>query len=102
MKRFERFCQLNSFVGLLPTEHSSGENEKHGPLTMRRHKQLRSDLVESAWRAKRIDPALSVYYSEQIKRKEHNVVIIKIARKLLSRIRYVLLNQKEYEKGVIK
>jgi transposase len=100
--RFERFCHLNSYVGLLPMEHSSGESENKGPLTVRRHKQLRSDLVESAWTAKRIDPALSLYYSQQIKRKEHKVVVIKIARKLLSRIRYVLMSQKSYEKGVIK
>jgi transposase len=102
INRFERFCHLNSFVGLLPMEHSSGEDENKGALTVRRHKQLRSDLVESAWTAKRIDPALSLYYAEQIKRKEHKVVVIKIARKLLSRIRYVLKTQKAYEKGVIK
>ena len=102
IQRFKQFCKLNSFVGLLPTEHSSGEKESQGSLTVRRHKQLRSDLVECAWTAKRIDPALSLYYGEQIKCKEHNIVIIKIARKLLSRIRYVLINQKEYVKGVIK
>lgn len=102
MTRFRRFEELNSFVGLLPMEHSSGESENKGSLTVRKHKQLRSDLIECAWTAKRIDPALSLYYSEQIKRKEHNVVIIKIARKLLSRIRYVLMTQKEYEKGVVK
>jgi transposase len=102
MTRFKRFEELNSFVGLLPLEHSSGESENKGNLTVRRHKQLRSDLIECAWTAKRIDPALSLYYTEHLKRKEHNVVIIKIARKLLSRIRYVLVNQKEYVKGVVK
>jgi transposase len=45
---------------------------------------------------------MSLYYADQIKRKDSKIVIIKIARKLLNRIRYVLVNQKEYVKGVVK
>ncbi|MBA3675623.1 MAG: IS110 family transposase [Chitinophagaceae bacterium] len=102
VKRFETFYHLNSFVGLLPMEHSSGESESKGILTVRKHRQLRSDLVESAWTAKRTDPAMALYFQEQIKRKDSKVVIIKIARKLLNRIRYVLINQTSYEYGVVK
>lgn len=102
MKRFASFYDLNSFIGLLPTEHSSGEREIRGRLTIRRHRQLRSDLIECAWTAKRTDPALALYYHEQLKRgKEPKLVIVKIARKLLSRIRYVWLNEQPYERGVI-
>ena len=43
-----------------------------------------------------------LYFQEQIKRKDSKIVIIKIARKLLNRIRYVLLNQKPYEFGIVK
>ena len=69
----------------------------------RRHRQLRSDLVECAWTAKRTDPALSLFYSEQLKKgKEPKLIIVKIARKLLSRIRYVWLTEKPYEKGVAR
>jgi transposase len=103
MKRFPSFYELNSFIGLLPSEHSSGERELKGRLTIRRHRQLRSDLIECAWTAKRTDPALSLFYSEQLKRgKESKLIIVKIARKLLSRIRYVWQNEKPYEKGVVK
>lgn len=103
MKRFPSFYHLNSFIGLLPSEHSSGEKELKGRLTIRRHRQLRSDLVECAWTAKRTDPALSLFYSHQLKRgKEPKLIIVKIARKLLSRIRYVWLTEKPYEKGVVK
>lgn len=83
-------------------EHSSGERENKSMLTVRKHRQLRSDLVESAWTAKRNDPAMALYFGEQIKRKDSKIVIIKIARKLLNRIRYVLLNQKPYESGIVK
>jgi transposase len=102
VKRFPTFNQLNSFVGFLPMEHSSGASENKLSLTVRKHRQLRSDLVESAWTAKRTDPAMALYYNEQIKRKDSKVVIIKIARKLLNRIKYVLQNQQPYEMGVVK
>ena len=102
VKRFETFYHLNSFVGLLPMEHSSGEKESKGMLTVRKHRQLRSDLVESAWTAKRTDPAMALYFQEQVKRKDSKIVIIKIARKLLNRIRYVLINQMPYEYGIVK
>jgi transposase len=102
LNRFPTFNELNSFVGLLPMEHSSGASENKLSLTVRKHRQLRSDLVESAWTAKRTDPAMTLYYNEQIKRKDSKVVIIKIARKLLNRIKYVLQNQQPYEMGVVK
>ena len=102
VKRFDTFYHLNSFIGFLPMEHSSGQSDLKTNLTVRKHKQLRSDLVESAWVAKRCDPAMTLYYQEQVKKKEVRVVIIKIARKLLSRVRYVLINQQPYEMGVVK
>ncbi len=102
VKRFDTFNHLNSFIGLLPMEHSSGQSENKMSLTVRKHRQLRSDLVESAWTAKRTDPAMTLYFEQQIKRKESKVVIIKIARKLLNRVRYVLLNQQNYEYGIVK
>ena len=48
VQRFDTFYHLNSFVGLLPMEHSSGQSENKMSLTVRKHRQLRSDLVESA------------------------------------------------------
>ena len=83
-------------------ENSSGEDINVGNMTVRKNKQLRSDLVESAWTAKRTDPAMSLYYVDRIKRKDSKIMIIKIARKLLNRICYVLVDQAEYVKGLVK
>ena len=103
MKRFKNFYHLNSFIGLLPMEHSSGERELKGRITVRKHRQLRSDLVECAWTTKRTDPALALYYSEQIKKgKNGKAAIVKVARKLLSRIRYVWLSSEPYQTAVVK
>lgn len=103
MKRFSSFYHLNSFIGLMPMEHSSGERELKGRITVRKHRGLRSELVECAWTAKRNDPALALYYSEQIKRgKNGKAAIVKVARKLLSRIRYVWLSGEPYQTAVVQ
>lgn len=103
MNRFKNFYHLNSFIGLMPMEHSSGERELKGRITVRKHRQLRSDLVECAWTAKRTDAALALYYSQQIKRgKNGKAAIVKVARKLLSRIRYVWLSGEVYQTAIVK
>lgn len=103
IKRFRNFYHLNSFIGLMPMEHSSGDRELKGRITVRKHRQLRSDLVECAWTAKRTDPALALYYNEQIKKgKNGKAAIVKVARKLVSRIRYVWLSGEAYQTAVVK
>jgi len=102
MDRFASFDRLCGFVGLVPSTNSSGENESIGDLTPRGHSILRSALIESAWVAARIDPALNKSYHDYCHRMEPNKAIIRIARKLLSRIMYVLKNNKPYVCSIVK
>lgn len=96
INRFRTLDQLCSFVGLVPTTNSSGDKEKTGKITPRSNTQLRNCLIEAAWRAAKQDPALALKYNELRKRMEPNEAIIRIAKKLLNRIRYVLKNEVEY------
>jgi hypothetical protein len=59
-------------------------------------------LVESAWQAIRLDPVLMQYYQQKLVNSKGQKVIIKVARKLLNRIRYVMKNRKPYIMGVIE
>jgi len=100
--RFESFDKLCGFIGLVPSTNSSGENDIVGDITPRGHSLLRGAIVESAWVAARFDPALTKSYHDYCKRMEPNKAIIRIAKKLLSRIRYVLKNRQLYECSIIK
>jgi transposase len=100
--RFKNLDKLCSFVGLVPRTSSSGENEKTGRITPRSNKPLRSIIVEAAWIASRNDPALAQCYLELCKRMKPNEAIIRIAKKLLNRIRYVMKNEKEYVHSVVQ
>jgi len=102
INRFSNFDKLCSFIGLVPTTHSSGEKEIIGELTHRGNNSLRSILVECAWIAVRWDPSLNKSYNEYCRRMEPNKAIIRIARKLLSRIRFVLKNNQRYVCQLIK
>jgi len=100
-----RFCnndKLAGMIGIVPDCHSSGESEKNGEITPRRHVLLRSGLIESSWIAVRIDPALSKAFSDYCKRMEPNKAIVRIARKLCNRIYFVLKNEKKYETRIVK
>lgn len=100
INRFENFKKLNSFIGFKPMVHASGEHDWRGRMTYRRHNALRSALVECAWTSIGKDPIMQKRYEELKKRLTPKRAIIIIARKLLSRIYYVLKNQKPYELGI--
>jgi transposase len=102
ISRFYNLDQLCNYIGLVPATHNSGETLRQGRLTYRGHRTLRSLLIESAWTAVRIDPALSLAFTELKKRMVSQKAIVRIARKLLSRIRYVLTHQEKYELGIVQ
>ena len=96
IERFSNIDKLCGYIGLVPSTKSSGEKDKTGDITPRGHNVLRTAIIESSWTAIRNDPSLMHSYLTFIKRMESNKAIIKIAKKLLSRIRYVLMNKKPY------
>lgn len=100
MTRFKSCKQLASFVGLVPRAHQSGNKDPECSLTYRSNKYLRTALVESAWMALRYDPALMKYYKDRVVKHKPQVVITKIAHKVLNRIRYVWLNEDIYRTGL--
>ena len=100
--RFEDTDHFAAYVGLVPTRSGSGDVTNVGEMTFRGQDKLKKCIVESSWTAARIDPALSLAYNKYVLRMEANKAIIRIARKLLNRIYYVLKNKKEYVKSIVK
>jgi len=100
--RFRSIDQLCRYVGLIPDTQGSGEKEHVGGITRRHHSSLRWLLIEASWIAVRKDPVMMEAFQEYCKRMRKTKAIIKIARKLLNRIRYVLKNQAEYVTSVIE
>ena len=102
ISRFKTFDKLCSYVGLIPDTNSSGETERKTGITNRRNAQLRGILIEISWVAVRKDPALLMTFNTLCKKMPKTNAIVRIARKLLNRIRYVLKNQQEYVSAVVQ
>ena len=102
INRFESFKKFNGFIGFRPGSHSSGEHDWKGSLSYRRHKALRSSLVECAWTTIQKDPIMLQRYNELKTRLTGKRAIIIIARKLVSRIYAVLKNETPYQIGMTK
>jgi len=96
IERFTNERELASFIGIVPTCHSSGEKENVGTMTFRGNKHLRKKLMESAWKAVHQDTALAACYRKYCKTMDENKAIVRIARKLSNRILTVLKRKTKY------
>jgi transposase len=98
-KQLNRHIKINLTV--VPKMYGSGEKMQVGKMINRGRKELKIMLIEASWEAIRKDPALMLKFNELSKRMHKNKAIVRIARKILSRIRFVLKNQQPYELSVV-
>jgi transposase len=101
INRFKNFDHLCSYAGLVPNTSDSGETKITLGITNRSNYNLRTALVESSWVIIRKDPAMLMLYKKYCRKMDKNKAIIRIAKHLLSRVKYVLKNRKEYVTGVV-
>ena len=101
VSRFKNADQLASYIGLVPMFHSSGEKDGVGDITIRKHAMLRCYLIEAAWKAVSKDPAMTMAYEKYRKRMNGNKAIVKIARRLVNRVFFVLKRKQEYVACVV-
>jgi transposase len=102
IKRFRNFATLASYIGLVPSTASSDEKTIVNGMTLRHNRNLRYILIEAAWVAARVDPAMTAAFCNLTRRMKKSRAIVQIAKKLLNRIRYVWLHQKEYVPAVVE
>ncbi|TFH12907.1 MAG: IS110 family transposase, partial [Lentisphaerales bacterium] len=98
--RFPNLDKLDSFLGLIPSTDSSGENEKATGITPRTNCRMRALLIEASWVAIRHDPELLRAFSELSRRMKKQAAIVRIARKLAARVAYVWRTGTPYKPAV--
>jgi transposase len=101
MSRFSSGEKLASYLGMTPSQHSSGEHVRLGHITREGNAHVRRAIVECAWTVIRHDPALQEKYA-RIKARGSNgkKAIVAVARSLAIRFRRCLLDQTPYVIGV--
>ena len=99
MERFRKADELASYIGLTPSEFSTGQYVRQGRITRCGNKRVRTCLVESSWLLITKDPLMRLTYNRLKAMKGAKRAIIAIARKLIIRIRRILLNSEPYVVG---
>lgn len=100
--RFTSAEKFASYLGLTPSEFSSGDKNRKGSLSGMGHSDLRALLVEISWQAIKKDPALLEKFERIGVGKSKCQAIVAIARTLAIRIRKVILTKEPYVIGVIR
>ena len=96
MKRFKSSDKLAAYIGLTPSEFSSGQYVRQGRITHSGNKRVRACLVESSWILIAKDPFMRKRYQELKNRKGGKKAIVAIARMLIIRVRRILLDNEPY------
>jgi hypothetical protein len=81
--------QLAAYVGLTPSQHSSGEHVRMGHISRCGKAARRGMLVESSWIAIRSDQQLAAVYERLKVRVGGKRAIVAVARRLLLRVRRI-------------
>jgi len=95
--RFRKAEQVAAYLGLVPSENSSGDKRRLGGITKQGSKLLRWLLIQDAWQAIRVDPGLELRFKKVCARKGKQVAIVAVARKLSEIAFCVLRDQKPYD-----
>ena len=82
--RFRNAREVSSYIGLVPKQYQSGQTDRHGRITKRGSRLLRTMLVECAWVALRYNAWAQVVYErihggQKTRRKKAGIAL---ARKL--------------------
>jgi transposase len=96
-KRFPRGRYVASYLGLIPSEESSGNKRRLGKVSKQGNELARWLLVEAATIAQRKDPAWHRQYLRLSMNKHHGVAKIAIAHKLAIRLYWMLRSGQDYE-----
>lgn len=100
-KRFHSQGSLFKYVGLTPSEHSSGERQMRGNIDRQGAARLRKVLIECSWRAIDVDCVLKESFERIASTRGKKRAIVAIARKLLGRIRACFVTKTEYCIGLV-
>jgi transposase len=99
-RAIENVRSIAGFLGLVSSEHSTGDKENRGPITRAGDSRLRNKLIQSAWVTIGKDPELRAFYrriyARHPKKLAARKAIVAVARKLTTRIYAVLKQQRPF------
>jgi transposase len=94
--RFKQASEIGAYVGLTPSQYSSGDKIRMGRITRIGKNSLRAILIEASWKLIRRDKQLRRRYEELKIRRGGKRAIVAIARRLCICIRAMMIDGQPY------
>jgi transposase len=88
--RFPHSTQFTGFLGLTPSEHSTGGRRRLGAITKTGNRFIRGVLIQCAWRWIGGDAAAKTTFGRIARRSNKQVAIVAMARRLAARMYWQL------------
>ncbi|MGH8311009.1 MAG: IS110 family transposase [Steroidobacteraceae bacterium] len=106
VSRFMSAHQFEAFLGLVPSEHSSGEKRRLGSITKAGNLRVRYLLVEAAWRILRSSKAESAPLREWAQgiaeRRGRRIAVVALARRLAGVLYAVWRDQRPFNAAKLR
>jgi transposase len=98
--RFQRGKQIGTYVGMIPSEDSSGGKQRLGHITKQGSSLLRFLLVEAAQAAARVHPDWKRRYTHLAMRRHRSIAKVAMGRRLAIRLYWMWRNGCEYSQAL--
>ncbi len=94
--RFADKKKLAAYFGVVPSTYQSGDTSRNGRITKQGRAEARWLLIESAESLRKAPGPMRALYRRVARRKNHNIAVVAVARKLVELVYHLLLNEEDY------
>lgn len=94
--RFADKKKLAAYFGVVPSTYQSGDTSRNGRITKQGRAEARWLIIEAAEILRRSPGPMRALYSRIQRKRNHNVAVVAVARKLVELVHHLLSNQQDY------
>jgi len=94
--RFADKKKLAAYFGVVPSTYQSGDTSRNGRITKQGRAEARWLIIEAAEILRRSPGPMRALYSRIQRKRNHNVAVLAVARKLVELVHHLLSNKEDY------
>lgn len=94
--RFTDKKKLAAYFGVVPSTYQSGDTSRNGRITKQGRAEARWLIIEAAEILRRSPGPMRALYSRIQRKRNHNVAVVAVARKLVELVHHLLWNREDY------
>lgn len=96
IRRFEDKKKLAAYFGVVPSTYQSGDTSRNGRITKQGRAEARWLVIEAAEILRRSPGPMRALYTRIQRKRNHNVAVVAVARKLVELVHHLLTNKEDY------